>query len=62
VTICPLSPRYADAPDGPRPELVDATDRFEARLRQLDVVGRSGSTMDRIIHEHPEVRPLFEDA
>jgi hypothetical protein len=43
-------------------ELVGATDRFEARLRQLNVVGRSGWTMDRIMHEHPDVRPLFEDA
>jgi hypothetical protein len=43
-------------------ELAGATDRFEARLRQLDVVDRPGWTMERAMREYPDVRPLFENA
>jgi len=43
-------------------ELAGATDRFEARLRQLDVVDRPGWTMERAMREYPDLRPLFEDA
>jgi hypothetical protein len=43
-------------------ELAGATDRFEARLRQLGVVDRPGWTMDRILREYPDVRLLFDDA